>query len=71
MPVYEVSVKGGKPRLIKAKTRDGARAHAADDLEVSRPSQERMHILAARGTKIEYATGTQADPQTDIEEPQD
>ena len=71
MPVYEVTHKtpGAKPRLIKAKNINGARAHAAADLDITRPSSERMHVLANRGTKIEYAEGTAADPQVDIEEP--
>jgi hypothetical protein len=69
MPVYEVAAKGAKPRLIKAKTKDGARGFAANELEVTRPSGERLLVLAARGCKIEYATGVQADPQKDIEEP--
>jgi hypothetical protein len=70
MPVYEVSVAmGAKPRLIKAKNINGARAHVAKALDITRPSQERMHVLAARGTKIEYAEGVHADPQADIEEP--
>lgn len=72
MPVYEVIVsKGAKPRLIKAKTQAGAIRHAAESMEIFRPSAERMHVLAARGTKIEFVDGVQAEPQRDIEEPKE
>jgi hypothetical protein len=73
MPVYEISLKSAtgliKPRLIKAKTPAGALAHAAQDITVTRASAERLHLLAARGVKIEFAVGVAAEPQRDIEEP--
>jgi hypothetical protein len=72
MPVYEVTHKAtpaAKPRLVKAKNINGARAHAAADLDITRPSAERMHVLSHRGVKIEYAEGVHAEPQRDIEEP--
>jgi hypothetical protein len=69
MPVYEVIGPDLKPRLIKAKNINGARAHAAADIKISRPSGERAHVLAGRGVKLEFAEGCEA--QADIEEPGD
>lgn len=56
MAVYEVTPKGGEPRLIEAKTKISARSFAAkDSIEVIKCTALRAHVLAGRGVKLESA----------------
>lgn len=60
MALYEVTPKGGAPRLIEAHTKQGARSFAAKDaIEVVRCTAMRAHTLSARGVKVEDATKTE------------
>ena len=55
MPLYEVVNAADKSvRLIEAKTRAGARSFAAkNEIEVVKATPSRIHVLAARGVKLE------------------
>jgi hypothetical protein len=61
MALYEV-INDGKEqeaRLIEAKTKAGARSFAAKDtIKVVKATPHRIHLLSARGVKIEKAEET-------------
>jgi hypothetical protein len=58
MALYEVvnMAEESSARLIEAKTKAGARSYAAkEQIQVIKATPHRIHLLSARGVKIEKA----------------